>query len=57
MHDLATRNQDDALSAAEKEALLAYIRAGDVLALLKSRARRTVGLKLTPSATHRGGLE
>lgn len=45
MHDLAVRNQEDALSAAEKEELLALVKAGDLLAILKSKARRTLGIK------------
>ena len=40
MHDLAVRNQDDALSPAAKEELLAFGKAGDLLAILKSKARR-----------------
>lgn len=40
MHDLAVRNQDDALSPAEKEELLAYGKAGSLLSILKSKARR-----------------
>ena len=46
MHDLAVRNQDDALSPAEKEELFAYGKAGDLLAILKSKARRTLGVEL-----------
>lgn len=46
MHDLAVRNQDDALSPAEKAELLAFGKAGDLLAILKSRARRTLGIKV-----------
>jgi hypothetical protein len=46
MHDLAVRNQDDALSPAEKEELFAFGKAGDLLAILKSKARRTLGIKL-----------
>jgi hypothetical protein len=42
MHDLAVRNQEDALSPAEKEELLAYAKAGTLLSILKSRARRTL---------------
>ncbi len=42
MHDLAVRNQQDSLSPAEKEELLAFGKAGDLLAILKSRARRTL---------------
>jgi hypothetical protein len=45
MHDLAVRNQDDALSPAEKEELFAFGKAGDLLAILKSKARRTLGIK------------
>ena len=45
MHDLAVRNQDDALSTAEKEELFAFGKAGDLLAILKSKARRTLGIK------------
>jgi hypothetical protein len=45
MHDLAVRNQDDALTPAEKEELFAFGKAGDLLAILKSKARRTLGIK------------
>ncbi|MCC6418216.1 MAG: hypothetical protein IT429_08245 [Gemmataceae bacterium] len=45
MHDLAVRNQADELSAAEKEELLAYSRAGTLLSILKSRARRVLKSK------------
>ncbi len=45
MHDLAVRNQDDALSAGEKEELFAYAKTGTVLSLLKSKARRALGSK------------
>ena len=48
MHDLAVRNQRDVLSAVEKEELLAFGRAGDLLSILKSKARRTLGTKLAP---------
>jgi hypothetical protein len=40
MHDLTVRNQEDALSPAEKRELLAFGKAGDLLAILKSKARR-----------------
>jgi len=46
MHDLAVRNQDDALTPAEKEEMHAYGKAATLLSILKSRARRTLGLKL-----------
>jgi hypothetical protein len=42
MHDLAVRNQDDALSAAEKKELFAYCKAGSLLGILKSKARRAL---------------
>jgi len=45
MHDLAVRNQHDALSAEEKQELLAYGKAGTVLSILKSKARRTLRIK------------
>ena len=45
MHDLAVRNQEDALSPAEKEEPVAFGKAGDLLAILKSKARRTFGIK------------
>ena len=45
MHDLAVRNQGDELSPAEKEELFAFGKAGDLLAILKSKARRTLGVK------------
>ncbi len=48
MHDLAVRNQDDALSAVEREELLAYAKAGTILSILKSRARRVLGIKVKP---------
>lgn len=51
MHDLVVRNQDDALTAEEKEQLLAFGKAGDVLGILKSKARRTLGVKLKKNAT------
>jgi hypothetical protein len=42
MHDLATRNQDDDLSPHEKEELFAYAKAGTLLSILKSKARRAL---------------
>src|SRR4051812_18866339 len=38
MHDLVLRNQNDALSPAEKEELFAFGKAGDLIAILKSKA-------------------
>ena len=45
MHDLVVRNQSDSLSPSEKEELAAFGKAGDLLAILKSQARRTLGIK------------
>jgi hypothetical protein len=45
MHDLAVRNQEDALSAPEKDELFAYSKAGSVISILKSKARRTLQVK------------
>lgn len=45
MHDLAARNQAATLTAAEKNELAAYVRAGSLLSILKSKARRVVNLK------------
>lgn len=42
MHHLAVRNQQDALSNAEREELFAYAKAGTVLSILKSKARRAL---------------
>ena len=46
MHDLAVRNQDDALTPAEKEEMFAFGKATTLLSILKSKARRTLGIKL-----------
>ena len=46
MHDLAVRNQDDALTDAEKEEMFAFGKAATLLSILKSKARRTLGIKL-----------
>jgi len=45
MHDLVVRNQDDAMSPSEKQELFAFGKAGDLLAILKSKARRTLRIK------------
>jgi hypothetical protein len=46
MHDLAVRNQGDELSPAEREEMLAFGKAASLLSILKSKARRTLGIKL-----------
>ena len=43
MQDLATRNQAGALSLEEKEELQSYVKAGHLLALLHSKARKSLG--------------
>ncbi len=48
MHDLAARNQDDALTPAEKEEMHAFGKATTLLSILKARARRRLGIKLKP---------
>jgi hypothetical protein len=42
MRDLAARNQDGALSRKEKEELLNHVKAGHLLALLHSKARKAL---------------
>ena len=45
MHDLVVRNQNDSLSPAEKKEMHDFGKAGDILSILKSKARRTLGVK------------
>ncbi len=45
MSDLAERNQEGALSAAEKDELRNYVKAGHLLALLHSKARKSLKRK------------
>ena len=45
MNDLAVRNQDDALSPTEKDELIGYTKAGTILAILQSKARRSLQSK------------
>jgi hypothetical protein len=45
MHQLAVRNQGGELTPAEKDELLAYVKAGTLMSILKSKARRTLGVK------------
>lgn len=45
MHDLAVRNQEDDLDPVEHEELLAYTKAGTLLSILKSKARRVLRVK------------
>jgi hypothetical protein len=50
MHDLVVRNQAGRLTAAEKEEMFAFGKAGSVLSILKSKARRTLGIKIEDRA-------
>ena len=43
MQDLAARNQAGALSPEEQEELQSYVKAGHLLALLHSKARKSLG--------------
>jgi hypothetical protein len=45
MHDLVVRNQNDELTPAETKEMHDFGIAGDILAILKSKARRTLGVK------------
>ena len=45
MRDLAERNQEGALSAEEREELENYVKAGHLLALLHSKARKSLKQK------------
>jgi hypothetical protein len=45
MRDLAARNQDGALSPEELEELRGYVKAGHLLALLHSKARKSLKRK------------
>jgi hypothetical protein len=42
MHDLAVKNQDGRLSAAERSELHNYVNVGHLLALLQSKARKSL---------------
>lgn len=46
MHELAVRNQDDDLTPAEKKEMHDFGKAATLLSILKSKARRTLGVKL-----------
>ena len=45
MHDLAIRNQEGLLSVLEQQEMAAYAKAGSLLSILKSRARRVLKVK------------
>ena len=45
MHGLAARNQEDALTPEERVELVGFAKATSLLSLLKSKARRSLGLE------------
>ena len=51
MHELTVRNQEDGLSATEKEQLFSYAKAGTLLSILKSKARRVLKIKAKKRTT------
>ena len=52
MRDLAARHRDGLASAAELEELDNYVRVGDLLAVLQSKARRRLGVKPPARPAH-----
>jgi len=53
MHDLAAKNRAGTLTAAEIDALDNYVKVGDLLAIVQSKARKL--LKQSPHKTRRHG--
>lgn len=53
MHDLAAKNQAGELTAAECETLDNYVKVGDLIAMVQSKARKL--LKKSPRLTNRHG--
>lgn len=53
MHELAMKNQEGKLSKQEGEELDNYVKVGDLLAILQSKARKL--LKQTPAVPRRHG--
>jgi hypothetical protein len=52
MHELAVRNQEGKLTAAERETLLNYVKVGDLLAIVQSKARQALKKAKVRSAVH-----
>jgi hypothetical protein len=52
MHELAVKNQDGVISPGELEELQNYVTAGDLLALLQSRARKALKVAKRPPVHH-----
>jgi hypothetical protein len=42
MHELAVKNQESSISPAEREELDSYVKVGDLLAILQSKARKAL---------------
>ena len=53
MHELVVKNQESRISPAEKEELDSYVKVGDLLAILQSKARKL--LKKTKGTKRRHG--
>ena len=53
MHELAARNQEGTISQEEREALDNYVKVGDLLAILQSKARKL--LNKTSARNHQRG--
>jgi hypothetical protein len=49
MHELATKNQQERISPAEREELDNFILVGDLLALLQSKARKSLRQRPVPA--------
>jgi len=52
MHELAVKNQEGRIARAELEELDNYVKAGDLLALLQSKARRSLKQQKPGSSRH-----
>jgi hypothetical protein len=52
MHELAVKNQEGRISSGELEELDCYIRAGDLLAVLQSKARKLLRKRKIGKARH-----
>jgi hypothetical protein len=52
MHELAVKNQEGRISAVELEELDNFIRVGDLMGLLQSKARQTLRSKATRAGRH-----
>jgi hypothetical protein len=53
MHELAAKNQEGWLNADEQEELDNYVKVGDLLAILQSKARRRLRRPVQSAISHR----